>query len=217
MRYTLRPEAAFPAPLSTRVRLTFVMLMIVSGCGESPASKPHPAAEPMQAPVANSAENPIDYSQWRPLTAEPKRISLGEFSACLVFPAQQAIRDSLDLHWVPMIKMFANPVAWDSVAKRHEVSLPAGSVIVKEKWLTREDPRGHGYELDDSGPGAYAAMIKREAGYDPKFGDWEYVYVTHGEDSRVERGHLTNCRACHSKASSTDYLFLPNRESESQP
>lgn len=216
MRRTLRPDLASPAPISKRVRIAPVMLMIVAGCGKSPASKLHPVANPMQTPVANSAENPIDYSQWRP-SAEPKRISLGEFSACLVFPEERAIRESLDLHWVPMIKVFANPVAYDSVAKRHEVPLPAGSVIVKEKWLTRRVPGQFGYELDESGPGAYAAMIKREAGYDQEFGDWEYVYVTHGEDSRVERGHLTNCRACHSKASSTDYLFLPNRESESQP
>ena len=68
MRHTLRPETASPAPLSTRVRLALVMLMIVGGCGESPASKPHPAADPRQAPVANSAENPIEFSQWQTLS-----------------------------------------------------------------------------------------------------------------------------------------------------
>lgn len=40
----------------------------------------------------------------------------------------------------------------------------------------------------------YAAMIKREAGYDTKHGDWEYLYVTRGADSTIERGHLHNCR-----------------------
>ena len=50
-------------------------------------------------------------------------------------------------------------------------------------------------------------MIKREPGFNPKSGDWEYL-VFDGSGSKVEaRGKLENCQACHAAKSETDYVF----------
>ena len=76
--------------------------------------------------------------------------------------------------------------------------MSATAAIVNEK-LNDDDPETKGY--------AYAAMIKREAGYDPAHGDWEYVYGEYGDGGRVQRGRLQSCIACHSKAAAQDYLF----------
>ena len=74
---------------------------------------------------------------------------------------------------------------------------PQGSIIVKEKLL---DESGGKVEL-------LTAMIKREPGFYPASGDWEYL-VLDGEGATVEaRGKLENCQSCHSTKKETDYLF----------
>ena len=207
--------------------LALSLICLASGCGKEEPARADAASQDsaksttpsvVVAETKNSnIDTPIDYSKWKPFTEKPKRIPLEEFSRCIVFAERRVQRDALDLHFVPMVKVFANPAAWRAVAKRNELPLPVGAVIVKEKWLTRHIPGTIEYDRDDRGPGAYAAMIKREAGYDSEHGDWEYVYVARGADSTVERGHLSNCRECHSKARDTDYLFLPDPASDLYP
>jgi len=91
--------------------------------------------------------------------------------------------------------------------------MPGGATIVKEKW---DDERA-------KTPVAYAAMIKREAGYDPQHSDWEYVYATLNEKGIVERGRLKSCIDCHAAAEKRDYLFRnwldakENPESKAEP
>jgi hypothetical protein len=76
--------------------------------------------------------------------------------------------------------------------------LPTGAVVVKEKYAD---------ELASGPLYAYAVMVKREAGYYPEGGDWEYEYVTLVPERKVARGQLTDCAACHASAKDRDYLF----------
>lgn len=50
-------------------------------------------------------------------------------------------------------------------------------------------------------------MVKREAGYDPGGGDWEYAYVSLVPEREVSRGRMARCANCHASAKSRDYLF----------
>jgi len=73
---------------------------------------------------------------------------------------------------------------------------PRGAVIVKSK-LTREK---------NGDPVLFTTMRKREAGYDPRHGDWEYA-VLDGRSKRVlARGRIESCISCHRKYASTDYV-----------
>ena len=76
--------------------------------------------------------------------------------------------------------------------------LPTGAVVVKEKYVG-VPPVGqlHGY----------AVMTKREAGYYPEGGDWEYEYVSLVPEWKETRGRLANCAACHASAKERDFLF----------
>jgi hypothetical protein len=161
-------------------------------------------------------ESPIDYSLWKALTDKPKRIPLSWFTLCMVSPDMERRQDALGGHYVPMVKLFANPAAADNIEHREKTPLPMGATIVKEKWL-RKSGGGFDAQIDDSGPGEYGAMIKREAGYDPEHGDWEYVFVTRSTPLKVERGKLESCRECHSRARETDYLFLPDPDADNYP
>jgi hypothetical protein len=107
--------------------------------------------------------------------------------------------------------------------RAHAKSYPVGATIVKEKVpnagfapppgtkpvsmppIKSADPA-----LDARMERLFAAagtggMIKRERGYDPAHGDWEYFYFT--DAAKVEHGKLDSCGACHEKARGTDRVF----------
>jgi hypothetical protein len=90
-------------------------------------------------------------------------------------------------------------VSPDAVAEfREGRPLPTGAVVVKEKYA----------DAVAAGPlQEYAVMVKREAGYDPGAGDWEYAYVTLTPVRVVSRGRLRECAGCHASARERDYLF----------
>lgn len=69
-----------------------------------------------------------------------------------------------------------------------------GSVLVKKHALA-----------SSSAPGPTFALVKREAGFFPEGGDWEYVALD--AEGRVEdRGRLALCARCHAEASA-DWVF----------
>lgn len=72
---------------------------------------------------------------------------------------------------------------------------PVGSVIVKRKGVQEPDD-------PESGVGG---MIKREPGYNPEHGDWEYFYFERRD--RVDSGRLSKCIACHDRVSASDFVF----------
>ena len=91
-----------------------------------------------------------------------------------------------------------NPEAMEAFKARKV--MPVGSVIVKEKLS---------YEHKMM---SYGAMIKREAGYDPEHGDWEYMYVDLQPERKVTRGKIESCINCHRIKHEQDYLFRPYLE-----
>lgn len=80
-------------------------------------------------------------------------------------------------------------------------AVPVGTVSIKTA-----DPDNDG-TVD-----AHVVMIKREAGYDPDHGDWEYQMRAPGgailddENGQPIQGALELCISCHSAAAATDYL-----------
>ncbi len=73
---------------------------------------------------------------------------------------------------------------------------PEGAVIVKSKLESKESPKAI----------LYTVMRKREAGYDPENGDWEYA-VLEGRFNRVlSRGRIDSCIDCHQNYKETDHV-----------
>jgi hypothetical protein len=166
-----------------------VLLVALVGC-QPAADKPLPPRDPEL----------IDYSGWPEVTKGPIRIDPQLFNLCRHVTRaemQQYGAEGRGPHTVPAVRVYANDVAATHLREDRGGSLPTGAAIVKEKWWNEKDNR----------PAAYAAMIKKEPGYDPEHGDWEYVYVSLGEKTTVERGRLESCRDCHAGAVAKDYLF----------
>src|SRR5262249_15369614 len=108
-------------------------------------------------------------------------------------------------HFEPAIMVYANPTAFQALQADSSSPMPVGSIVVKEKSAFDEK----GYHLV-----AYAAMMKRDPGYDPDHGDWEYFYaqLVGGlyeplPEPIVSRGKLQQCIGCHQAAAAKDYLY----------
>jgi hypothetical protein len=162
------------------------LLPCLAGC---PSLPPEPPAQ---------AAGGIDYAGWPLLTRKPIPVAAAGWMYCRApGPDGEYTKQSKKYgpHFSPAIRVFANPAAEAHLRSGEAAQLPAGAVIVKEKLLDEKAAQ----------PVAYAAMIKREAGYDPEHGDWEYLY--HPSGGNVERGKLESCIACHAGQAKQDYLF----------
>lgn len=102
---------------------------------------------------------------------------------------------------------------------------PQGSIIVKEKlspltivpapeddyerWSTIEDP----LPVYSDEPELLTVMIKREPGYNPEVGDWEFLVFDALGQTIEGRGRLTHCQQCHIPHAATDFVvrsYLPD-------
>jgi hypothetical protein len=174
------------------MRKSLLMLagLAVSGCEAPPPTSPEV-----------SITTPIDFAGWPSATPKPVRVELRFGSLCNTtheeIEEQEAeSRRRHGPHSQLAILIRVSPEAMS--AFRAHTPLPVGSVVIKEK---------HEEKYSKGPPNEYAAMIKREAGYDPANGDWEYLYETRKPNPGVTRGRLTDCIECHRRAAATDYLF----------
>lgn len=171
---------------------------VVAGCAQ-------PSAEPTcQKPSPTENGEEIDFAGWSIVGGLPYPVSLEAPRLCDINPPgivgyepKSVGQKRRGPHDQPAIVVRVNAVGFDTFRAR-ESPLPVGTVIVKEKHDTT-DAKGL--------PKEYGAMIKREPGYDPTRGDWEYVYVVRGPEKKVTRGHLDSCIYCHVRQMEQDYVF----------
>lgn len=157
------------------------------------------AADP--EPNKPAGEGLTDYSSWKALTAQPIRVDRTIFLRCEPPDASTTrMAKARGPHFKPAVKFFANPGAAEAIQAGAKSPLPVGATIVKEKYWNEKDAK----------PTAYAAMIKREPGFDAEHGDWEYLFVEFPESGKkpvVTRGAIKSCVQCHSLAKEKDYVF----------
>jgi Cytochrome P460 len=158
----------------------------------------NPPASPGTAPAL---VEPAEFATWPRVSEAPERVSPELSMLCVALPAGDArVRRAGASAGGPhadhsiVVRVSPNAIA----AYREGRPLPAGAVVVKEKYD----------DASASGPlRAYGMMIKRASGYDPSGGDWEYGFVTLASGATVTRGRLAGCAGCHASARETDYLF----------
>jgi hypothetical protein len=169
-----------------RIALAIGLAFGLAGCSGKGPALVNPGVS--RAPAANTSisrdvpdASPVwerigELTDYRRMTREPF-VSQGHF----------------DGRWIADV--FANNLAATPyVALPSATTLPQGSVVVQR----HTERRG-------STAGPVFAMIKREAGYFPAGGDWEYVVTL--PDGRLEdRGQIQQCARCHAEGTS-GWLF----------
>jgi hypothetical protein len=110
--------------------------------------------------------------------------------------------DNPNPHSTRFISVYVNQLGRESMMARLKPEFPQGSIIVKEKLGTQHA----------TVPELLTAMVKREKGYNPESGDWEY-FVLDGSASTVKaQGKIEKCQTCHVDSKNTDYVdrsYLP--------
>lgn len=167
-------------------------LCVSIGCQSRVVSETDAKGGEKSAP-STGGELGLDFSQWSAATDGP--IPVDSLFAMYCRPGGAALHGP---HDGASIVVRVNPEAMEEFKARRP--LPAGSVVIKEKH--------RGAEVD-AHMTDYGVMIKREPGYDPDNGDWEYAYVDLQGKQPVERGRIESCIECHRRVAESDYLYRP--------
>ena len=147
-----------------------------------------------------------DKTLWTPVNLQPYYISSALDGLCRApTPANYEMVRKANPHVNSAITVYVNNVGRQAMFAKELGRFPEGSIIVKEKIGTTSEGRV---------PVLYTLMIKRESGFNPAVGDWEFAVVS-GNGTQLEaRGKLENCQACHVAKGKSDFVFRPYFKSE---
>jgi hypothetical protein len=137
------------------------------------------------------------YKQWTRVNPDPMRVSPQAAILCAIaLPAAGPHGPD------KFITVYVNDIGRHAMMEEKTPLFPQGSIIVKEKLTTSQSTT----------PELLTVMIKRERGYNPESGDWEYMVVDGTGQTVQARGKLENCQTCHLMDKDTDYVsrkYLP--------
>jgi hypothetical protein len=140
------------------------------------------------------------YRQWTRVNPEPLLVAAQNAQLCAavissMLPAGPHAQDKY-------ITVYVNDIGQHAMMEEKTPHFPQGSVVVKEKLTTSRSTT----------PELLTVMVKREPGYNPDSGDWEYMVYDGSGRTVQERGKLENCQTCHQSDQDTDYVsrrYLP--------
>ncbi|MFN3652644.1 MAG: cytochrome P460 family protein [Armatimonadota bacterium] len=148
------------------------------------------------APVESRSSLVVDYREWTRVNPTPHRVESRIAAECRVASKGEHAREKASPHLDKFVTVYGNPAARKPMLERKRPVFPRGSLLVKEKLST----------ADSRAPELLTVMRKREKGYFPAGGDWEYL-VLDGSGSKIEeRGRLKRCASCHAQWKETGFV-----------
>lgn len=135
------------------------------------------------------------YRNWTRVNPQPMNMDAIVATLCAAPPSARAADKNPHLH--KFITVYVNETGRRAMIEEREPKFPQGSVIVKEKLPAQ----------DSETPELLTVMIKREKGFNPQMGDWEFM-VTNGAGSETQaRGKISSCQSCHLSMGATDFIY----------
>lgn len=135
-----------------------------------------------------------DYRSWTKVN--PKRVRMYDLVSILCVGPPPEHRDDSP-HVKSFITVWVNDAGQATMDQLLRRKFPVGTTIVKEKFDG----------LETVVPELLTIMIKREKGYFPNVGDWEFAVAEMPAKKIVERGKLERCAACHRRQAARDFVF----------
>ncbi|MGC4007280.1 MAG: cytochrome P460 family protein [Pirellulales bacterium] len=131
-------------------------------------------------------------------------------------PVEQPV---MNPHLSHNIHVYVSPAAKETLVSGQGV-YPVGTYLLKEKlpWpsaaeLAKATNQPHPADPDAGRtPELFTGMLKREAGYNPDCGDWEFFVVSGDARQVLARGKIDSCVDCHKDYKATDFVtraYLP--------
>jgi len=178
--------------------LSFSALALLS-IGLAPRAPGRPGATPLEAVQG--------YRSWYCDTPTPVDMQARVALLC-VGPARWDTNPA-NPHLPRLFKLYVNPVGKAAFLSSKPERFPVGSIVVKEKYLSpARDSKTWEYRKlpKNAKPELLTVMIKREKGFDPANGDWEYQVLS-GDVRKSETKGLDHCAKCHKNLAEQDYVF----------
>lgn len=129
------------------------------------------------------------YRTWTLVNPSPLKMGPAVAQLCAAVIRQNPHRDKF-------ISVYVNEIGKQAMMTQIHPKFPQGSMIVKEKLGSK----------DSQSPELLTAMIKREKGYNPESGDWEYLVLDGTASNITKLGKLIDCSGCHVAYQTTDYV-----------
>lgn len=195
----MRPRCGIVWP-----KLSIVVLLLCAACACAETSGSQKKAVEASPPEPSAgAELVAGYKGWTRVNPEPAVFHSHIAIQCAMPTAEQRrLEQEENPHRNKFVTVYVNDAGRRAMLEERRPRFPAGTLIVKEKLAAR----------DAQEPELLTAMHKREAGYDPEGGDWEYLVLDgRGREVRA-RGKLESCRACHQAYPYSDFVsrnYLP--------
>jgi cytochrome P460 len=158
---------------------------------------PPPQPEsPSSTPTKPDAASTVfrKYYKWDRMTPKPVAAAGESQKRCSQSPGTGAGPGGAEAYFRLFVSELAKPV----LAHPASTPFPEGAMLVKELLAA---PKG-------SEPRTLLAMVKREEGFNPGTGNWEF-FVLRVTDVPVvvDSGRIAHCAECHSKVKEHDFVF----------
>jgi hypothetical protein len=110
-----------------------------------------------------------------------------------------------DPHQSKYLNVYVNEKGFSEMTGKKKPSFPVGTMIIKEKMTKQGDASKSTFSPAEF----FTIMIKREKGYNPACGDWEFASVE-AKTAKVTRGKIASCMSCHVNYKETDLVYRSN-------
>jgi hypothetical protein len=184
--------------------LLFLLVVVLCGCAAVLLSRPVESEDALVKEKSyNGSDVIVGYKQWTRVNPEPQMVASRIAIQCADPRAAQYKLEDQNPHRNKFVVVYVNDIGREAMMEQKVPRFPQGSVVVKEKLSTK----------DSRSPELLTVMRKREPGYDPAGGDWEYIVFDGAGKAIQASGKLENCQACHKLENKTDYIarsYLPD-------
>lgn len=181
-------------------KFTSLLAILVTAVVSIVSFTHQPNAEASGDTFRFDARSLTDTALWTKVNVAPYYISSQLDSLCaLPSPGSYQEERKSNPHAATFITVYVNPIGRSAMFEKESPVFPIGSVIVKHK---QDRTMGHPSLL-------YTIMRKRNPGYNPSVGDWEFSVVNADGTTVEASGKLENCQGCHIKKPDSDFVFRP--------
>jgi hypothetical protein len=189
---------------TSRLVLTVICLFLFLSAGLALTIRSRFQPSPRAAVTLDISRPPTEliagYRQWTRVNPTPALVAAPNAQLCAIPTATAAPGSPHGPD--KYITVYVNEIGRHAMMEEKTPHFPQGSIVIKEKLTT----------ATSTDPELLTVMIKREGGYNPDSGDWEYLVFDGRGKSVQARGKLENCQACHKMDAETDYIsrsYLP--------
>ena len=135
------------------------------------------------------------YKSWPRATASPARYDAAIAALCAAPTATPPT--SHGPHTDKFIMVYVNEIGRRALLEQKNPAFAEGSIIVKEKL-----PSATG-----ATPELLTVMLKRDSGFNPETGDWEFAVLDGSANKILASGKIDSCSSCHSTRRDNGFVF----------